>query len=123
MFFPEKCDTSWNLHISWQLRFANCPKLESVYIPTSVTEISDKAFKNSSAVTIKGSYGSYAEEYAKANNIPFEGISAYDVGDVNMDGRIDILDATLIQKYVAGIVELSAEQSILPIITTMVTSR
>ena len=90
--------------------FANCPKLESVYIPTSVTEISDKAFKNSSAVTIKGSYGSYAEEYAKANNIPFEGISAYDVGDVNMDGRIDILDATLIQKYVAGIVELSAEQ-------------
>ncbi len=27
-----------------------------------------------------------------------------------MDGRIDILDATLIQKYVAGIVELSAEQ-------------
>ena len=52
----------------------------------------------------------YAEEYAKANNIPFEGISAYDVGDVNMDGRIDILDATLIQKYVVGIVELSAEQ-------------
>ena len=90
--------------------FANCPKLESVYIPASVTEISDKAFKNSSAVTIKGSYASYAEEYAKANNIPFEGISAYDVGDVNMDGRIDILDATLIQKYVAGIVELSAEQ-------------
>ena len=69
-----------------------------------------KAFKNSSAVTIKGSYASYAEEYAKANNIPFEGISAYDVGDVNMDGRIDILDATLIQKYVVGIVELSAEQ-------------
>ena len=27
-----------------------------------------------------------------------------------MDGRIDILDATLIQKYVVGIVELSAEQ-------------
>ena len=93
--------------------FANCPKLESVYIPASVTEISDKAFKNSSAVTIKGIVGSYAEEYAKANNIPFEGISAYDVGDVNMDGRIDILDATLIQKYVAGIVELSAEQKYL----------
>ncbi|MFZ2888017.1 MAG: leucine-rich repeat protein, partial [Ruminococcus bromii] len=93
--------------------FANCPKLESVYIPASVTEISDKAFKNSSAVTIKGIAGSYAEEYAKANNIPFNGISAYDVGDVNMDGGIDILDATLIQKYVAGIVELSAEQKYL----------
>ena len=27
-----------------------------------------------------------------------------------MDGGIDILDATLIQKYVVGIVELSTEQ-------------
>ena len=33
-----------------------------------------------------------------------------DVGDVNMDGGINILDATLVQKYVVGIVELSAEQ-------------
>lgn len=104
MTLPETCTSVGSY------AFANCPKLESVYIPASVTEISAKAFKNSSAVTIKGSYGSYPEEYAKANNIPFEGISAYDVGDVNMDGRIDILDATLIQKYVAGIVELSAEQ-------------
>ena len=81
-----------------------------MYIPTSVTSIASNAFRSSPNVTIKGSYGSYAEEYAKANNIPFEGISAYDVGDVNMDGGIDILDATLVQKYVAGIVELSAEQ-------------
>ncbi len=90
--------------------FAECASLSEVYIPTSVTSIASNAFRSSPNVTIKGSYGSYAEEYAKANNIPFEGISAYDVGDVNMDGGIDILDATLIQKYVAGIVELSAEQ-------------
>ena len=117
MTLPETCTSVGSY------AFANCPKLESVYIPASVTEISDKAFKNSSAVTIKGIVGSYAEEYAKANNIPFEGISAYDVGDVNMDGGINILDATLVQKYVAGIVELSADKNILPIITTMVTSQ
>lgn len=90
--------------------FAECASLSEVYIPTSVTSIASNAFRSSPNVTIKGSYGSYAEEYAKANNISFKGISAYDVGDVNMDGRIDILDATLIQKYVVGIVELSAEQ-------------
>lgn len=72
-----------------------------------------KLLKILQLLQLKGIVGSYAEEYAKANNIPFEGISAYDVGDVNMDGRIDILDATLIQKYVAGIVELSAEQKYL----------
>lgn len=103
--------------------FAECKSLSEVYIPTSVTSIASNAFRNSPNVTIKGSYGSYAEKYAKANNIPFEGISAYDVGDVNMDGRINILDATLVQKYIVGIVELSAEQNILPIITTTVTSR
>lgn len=90
--------------------FGNCKSLSEVFIPTSVTSIASNAFRNSPNVTIKGNYGSYAEEYAKANNIPFEGISAYDVGDVNMDGGIDILDATLIQKYVVGIVELSTEQ-------------
>lgn len=90
--------------------FSECSSLKSVYIPSSVTEISRSAFRKTASVTIKGSYGSYAEEYAKANNIPFNGISAYDVGDVNMDGGINILDATLVQKYVVGIVELSAEQ-------------
>lgn len=90
--------------------FAECKSLSEVYIPTSVTSIASNAFRNSPNVTIKGNYGSYAEEYAKANNIPFNGISAYDVGDVNMDGGINILDATLVQKYVVGIVELSAEQ-------------
>ena len=32
------------------------------------------------------------------------------VGDVNADGRIDITDATAIQKYVAGVLKLSEEE-------------
>lgn len=92
---------------------ANCPQLESVFIPASVITIEDNAFKSSTALTITGYFGSYAEEYAVANNIPFKGISTYTVGDVNKDGKVDISDATLIQKVVAGIVEPSAEQNYL----------
>lgn len=92
---------------------ANCTQLENVFIPSSVTAIEANAFKNSSAFTITGYFGSYAEEYANANNIPFKGISTYDIGDVNMDGKVDILDATLVQKYAANIVDLSAEQKYL----------
>ena len=93
--------------------FANCQQLESVFVPSSVTTIEDNAFKGSTAVTITGYFGSYAEEYANANNIPFKGISAYEIGDVNMDGKIDITDATLIQKIVVNLVKPSAEQSYL----------
>lgn len=104
---PETCTSVGNY------AFANCPKLESVYIPASVTEISDKAFKNSSAVTIKGIVGSYAEEYAKANNIPFSAVQTYEIGDVNMDGNIDISDATCVQKIITGIIKPTAQQNYL----------
>ena len=96
--------------------FYNCTSLDKVYLPAGTSAIGKSAFAECASLsevfipTIKGSYGSYAEKYAKVNNIPFNGISAYDVGDVNMDGGINILDATLVQKYVVGIAELSAEQ-------------
>lgn len=93
--------------------FAECKSLSEVYIPTSVTSIASNAFRNSPNVTIKGSYGSYAEEYAKANNIPFNGISNYKIGDVNMDGNIDISDATCVQKIITGIIKPTAQQNYL----------
>ncbi len=37
----------------------------------------------------------------------------YEVGDVNLDGYIDIKDATLIQKYINGISELNSFQTML----------
>lgn len=93
--------------------FAECKSLSEVYIPKSVTSIASNAFRNSPNVTIKGSYGSYAEEYAKANNIPFNGISNYKIGDVNMDGNIDISDATCVQKIITGIIKPTAQQNYL----------
>ena len=55
--------------------FANCPKLASVAIPESVSSFGDSIFGYSynipSTLKIYGTKGSFAEEYASNNNIPF----------------------------------------------------
>lgn len=50
--------------------FSGCLSLTTVTIPDSVTQIAPDAFSGCS-VTLCGNAGSYAEEYAKANSIPF----------------------------------------------------
>lgn len=52
------------------LAFSSCDELESIYIPSTVTSIDEVAFLNSSNFTIYCEQGSYAETYAKTNNIP-----------------------------------------------------
>ena len=55
--------------------FSSCESLTSITIPDSVTSIGKDAFLAFAAcreVTIRGEAGSYAEKYAKKNNIPFE---------------------------------------------------
>lgn len=51
--------------------FSRCQYLSSITIPGSVTSIGERAFADTPNVTIHGSAGSYAENYAKENNIPF----------------------------------------------------
>ena len=50
--------------------FDCCTSLKSINIPNSVTSISDYAFNNCTNLTIYCEQGSYAETYAKENNIP-----------------------------------------------------
>lgn len=54
--------------------FENNEKLTRVYIPETVTEIGDGAFEKCPNLTIYGKSGSYAETYAKENNIPFKAV-------------------------------------------------
>ncbi len=89
--------------------FANCTSLSSIFIPRNTTEISDTAFKNSPNVTIKGYFGSYAEQYALEHNIPFEGVITHEMGDANLDKTVDIRDVTAIQYHIASIRLLSGE--------------
>ena len=64
-------------HISWYT-FNNCKSLKSVIIPDSVICIAGNAFDNCPLLTIYGYKNSYAEEYAKENNIKFEEIGDYE---------------------------------------------
>ena len=86
--------------------FEKCPSLTNIYIPDSVINISDYAFYNSSNVVINCHERTYAHEYAERNNIPYVLVDLpiqYEVGDVNLDGSVDIVDATWIQQYMAEI--------------------
>ena len=54
--------------------FADCIKLSKIEISNNVTVIAGDAFKNCKKVVICAPAGSYAEQYAKENNIKFEAI-------------------------------------------------
>ena len=58
------------------IAFCDCSRLTSITIPGSVTSIGDGAFSNglfdnNSSIIIHAPAGSYAEQYAKENNISF----------------------------------------------------
>ena len=55
----------------WSQTFAYCFRLTDVKIPSSVTSIWYEAFDSCSKLTIHAPAGSYAEQYAKENKIPF----------------------------------------------------
>ena len=53
--------------------FCYCDRLTSLFIPKSVTSIGNNIFFNcKNVITIHAPADSYAEQYAKENNIPFE---------------------------------------------------
>ncbi len=54
--------------------FGGCTGLTSITIPKSVTSIGTDAFDGCDSLTIRGYTGSYAETYAKENEIPFEAL-------------------------------------------------
>ena len=113
------------------MAFADCPKLEYAELSDSLTSIGADAFKNCTSLTevyieektekidktaftncspdlcIEGYSGSYAEQYAKENNIKFESIgvisSVSDIkGDANCDKNVDMSDAVLIMQSLSN---------------------
>ena len=86
--------------------FSDCDMLEKIVIPRSVTDISTTAFRNDGNMicenlTIYGYTNSYAETYAKEQNIPFvaldnsntPSVDTASMGDLDGDGVISIDDA------------------------------
>ena len=66
------------------LAFMNCSSLSAVYIPASVTSIGAQAFYGFKG-TIYCEGGSYAHEYAVANNIPFVILSIMETENTKID--------------------------------------
>lgn len=85
--------------------FAQCESLTKVEIPDGVTSIGDDAFRDSGNVVIYGTADSYAIAYAKEHEIDYvrTNVETYVLGDVNNDGEVDVVDATYIQRYLAGV--------------------
>lgn len=84
--------------------FTGCDMLKDVYIPASVTEYSKMGiFTVNADLCIWGYADTATEQYAANNNIKIVAIDK-NMGDVNLDGGLSIIDATEIQK---NIVELS----------------
>lgn len=52
--------------------FSGCTSLESVEVPKSVEFIGDNAFPNNPGFSLKVTKGSYAQEWASSNDIPYD---------------------------------------------------
>lgn len=74
--------------------FNGCENLEKALIPKSVQHIDEFCFGASEKVAIFGYENSYAEQYAKENNIPFKSISGADES-----AQKTITEADLFNKY------------------------
>ncbi len=54
--------------------FRDCSSLKSITLPEEVTSIGESAFSGCAHLIIRSKKGSYAEQYAKENRIPFEAL-------------------------------------------------
>lgn len=82
--------------------FSDCTSLTRMDIPDSVTEIADTAFYHCDNVVIYCSKASYAHAFAAEHAIAYVLTDASIRGDADGDGDVSILDATRIQRKLAG---------------------
>ena len=118
--------------------FQNCQSLKEITIPESVKLINPRAFYYCDALesvtilnplchiepsetnlveentVLYGYESSTTKTYAKKQNVTFSSLGEYEgvkKGDVNLDGEVTIMDATMIQRKTADIITLDELQS------------
>ena len=90
--------------------FKNCHNLTAVNISKNVTSINSTAFAGCENVVFYCYTDSCAHEYAEANGIEYVLLDApveytFILGDADGDGDVNIMDATRIQRVLAGLVD------------------
>ncbi len=99
-------DTMMKLDMS---QLINTQDLEFLTIPSNITAvINDKELDSKNKYAIRGNIGSFAEKYAKDNDIPF--IAS---GDIDFDSNYSKTDIDKMKEYMYGKseMELNAEKS------------
>ncbi len=95
--------------------FSDCVDLATAFVPSSVESIEYMAFDGCDNLTVTGYTGSTAESYCIDNGIEFKDVtyqptidtSGYQKADVNLDGYINIMDVTALQRHLAHLDILS----------------
>ena len=67
--------------------FEGCSTMEAIWVAEEIASVGSKAFANCTKLTIHGVSGSYIEEYATANSIPFS-TEPLDISDSAFSGKI-----------------------------------
>lgn len=79
-----------------------------------INTFSPPLMNNYGGLVIYGESGSAAQLYAQNNSIEFVSTEPkYELGDVNLDGKVDIKDSTEILKYNVDLTEFTDEQVLL----------
>lgn len=86
--------------------FSQCPNLEKLVIPRSVTTIDDAAFAYSNNLIIYCYTDSAAHQFAAAKSIPYVLLDGAVLGDVTGDNQVTISDVTEIQRHTAEFITL-----------------
>lgn len=91
--------------------FQDCTSLTSINIPNSVTTIGNNAFDGCTNLTIYCEQDSYAEKYAKENNIPVKYTEIYECGGFwGLD--LPLIKTITLEKSVVSIDILSKSEGI-----------
>ncbi len=81
--------------------FLNCKNIKEMSVPASVKSVADNSFTGASSLSVWCVENSIIDIYCMS-----KGIKSYAIGDANLDGTVNIRDATEIQKASAKILTM-----------------
>lgn len=110
----EKIEIPLSVEHMGRAVFWNCTSLKEVVIPPSVTAIGDDMgdylYSSMDNITIKGYEGTFIESYCKEKGYPFVSLGELVDGDADVNGVLNVMDATLVQKELAGLEKITKYQ-------------